>query len=99
MPYCIPGDVKKIIDTSFEDTDITTMISVADAEIDERDIDVSPSVRKQISMLITASLLSMNDTRSRAVGVPEETSKSRPQWRKLAEDLIRNTTKPKGKLG
>jgi hypothetical protein len=97
--YCVPDDVKKIIDTSFEDQDITAMISVADAEIDERDIDVSPGVRKQISMLITASLIGMNDTRSRAVGATEGTYKVTPNWRKLAENLISNTMKPKGKLG
>ena len=97
MPYCTAEDVKKIIDTSFEDPDISNIIAIADAEIDERDIDVSSSVRKQISMLITASLLGMNDTRSRAVGVEE--TKPKPNWRKLAEALISSTTKPKGKRG
>ena len=97
MPYCVPDDVKKIIDTSFEDPDITAMISVADAEMNERDIAVSPGVRKQISMLIAASLIGMNDTRSHAVGVDE--TKPKPNWRKLAESLISNTMKPSGKRG
>jgi hypothetical protein len=99
MPYCTVDEVKRIIDTALEDSDIASTIAIADAEIDERGIDVSPNVRKQLSMLITASLLSLNDTSARSVGEYQEKGRSYPQWRKLAEDLIANTTSPTSRRG
>jgi len=99
MPYCTADEVRRIIDTGLDDDEITPIIAIADAEIDERNIDVSPNVRKQLSMLIAASLLSMNDTGARAVGEYQEKARGYPQWRKLAEDLIANTRTPKGRLG
>jgi hypothetical protein len=64
---CTYTDVRDIIDTGLTDARLTALIVLADAEIQARNLQGegwTSGVKKQVSMLITASLAAMNDVRS-----------------------------------
>jgi hypothetical protein len=109
MVNCVEDDVRRIIDTGLVDADVTALIVLADAEINDREIDASPGVLKQISMLITASLAAMNDSKSLGktdYSVVDNTSGNlAAAYRKAAEGLINSISaggasgKPRARVG
>lgn len=90
MANCAHEDVRLIIDTGLIDTNIESLIALADQEITDRGLDgLTTIVKKQISMLLTASLASMNDVRSRGINSSEAVASNLPQYyREQAEALI-----------
>lgn len=90
--YCSAADVKLIINTTMGDTDIGTLIGLADAEIDARGLDFATDVKKQISMLITASLIALRDPNQKAIGEYREQFITASEWRTRVEDLITKLT-------
>lgn len=89
MVYSTYTDVRRIIETSLADVDVTALIVLADAEIDARGLNSRPTnVVKLISMLITASLIAIREPSSRATDGVSESYMSAQDWRKQAEDQI-----------
>jgi len=70
--------------------DITALIVLADAEIDERLLNTRPAnVRKRISMFLTAELIALKQPQTAQLGPMSATaSASVTTWRELAENLI-----------
>ena len=92
MANCVYSDVRLIIDTDLEDTEITTLIDLADAEITGRGMNTrSSSLRKVISMLLTASLIAGRDPKSRGIGEYSDTLMTPKDWRDLAESTVKKT--------
>jgi hypothetical protein len=78
-----------IINTSLTDTNIGSLITLADAEMIARGLDEGTSnIKKLISMLITASLCALRDPASKSIGEYTEAKLNAEGWRKLAEDRI-----------
>ena len=92
-PNCTNTEVRDIIDTGLTDARLTALIVLADAEITARGLTGSTwtsDLKKQVSMLLAASLAAMNDVRSMGKEGYMVTSLSLPKWyRQQAEDLIR----------
>ncbi len=97
--YCTPDDVRIIIDTGLEDSQLNVLIEAADAEIDERDLDLTSSLQRIVSMLFTASLASLNDTSTRAAGDYEGRGSDYRSWRNLAEEQIKGVQGVTGRCG
>lgn len=92
MANCTEDDVRVVIRTTLLDAEVTSLIVLADAEITARGLDTRTSdVKKLISMLITASIISMRDPASRSIGEYREDMLKPEGWRQLAEDQIRRT--------
>lgn len=91
--YCTYSEVRTIIDTDLEDPDITSLIVLADAEIDGRGFNGrAANILKPISMLIAASYVSMRDPEAVSTGGQSSTGRlDALGWRQLAEDQIRRT--------
>jgi hypothetical protein len=89
MAYCTYTEVRRIIDTSLEDADITAIIVLADAEIDARGLDALPdNVKKLISMLISASIITLRDPATKSIAEYREDKLDAVGWRELAENQI-----------
>jgi hypothetical protein len=93
MANCVFGDVRKIIESTLQDAEITEMIVLADAEITARKLDSRPAnILKTLSMYLTAELLSFNEpTLNQTGGVSLSQSPNR-NYRQKAEDLIKSTS-------
>jgi len=95
MAYCVAADVKRIIPTSMDTTDITELITLADKEIDDRELNArSTETRKLISMLLTADLIVVFEPVSSGMGGISSQSHGVTVYRKRAEALIRRTGEP-----
>lgn len=92
MPYCDWEDVKLIIDTGMASGDIAGVITLADEEIDTRELTGAAWTAnnlKRLSMLIAAEMLANNDTAARAVGDGTQVlGNPSKKYRQQAEDLI-----------
>lgn len=88
MANCTPRDVRLIINTKLTDSDVETLISLADQEMADRSLDDRPAKTKRLlSMLLAASYIALRDPDSVSIGeYREATSPSR--WRDAAERLI-----------
>ena len=94
MANCTATEVKLIITTTMVDADITSLITLADAEITARGLDSrSSNLKKTISMLLTADLVSSRVPSSVNVG-PGSAQSAPPNWREKAEALILNSGEP-----
>lgn len=90
MANCTYNDVRQIIVTVLQDTDITALIVDSDAEITRRGLtDLPADIRKRVSMYLTAEVIAAREPGQRsdqgASSAPGETSEG---WRKKAEALI-----------
>jgi len=98
MTNCLPTDVRDIIDTGTTDERLTALIALADAEMLARGMTGTAwttNLKKQVSMLLTASLAAMNDTRSMGKEGFMTTSLSLPKYyRMLAEEHIKRASVP-----
>lgn len=99
MANCTYTEVRRIIDTSLEDTDITALIVLADAEIAERNMSGNSNIKKTISMLLTASLCAAQDPETRSIGEYSESTKTAEEFRALAETYITRIRTPRGRRG
>ena len=90
MVYCTYTDVKRIIDTTLADADITALIVLADAEITARGLTtLSSDVLKTISMYLTADMIQSETVASGSIGaLSAQSPPPPPNWRKRAEKLI-----------
>lgn len=92
MANCTNSEVRYICSTGLDDTQLTALIVLADAEMSDRGItstNYSAGTLKQVSMLITASLAAMNEITTYGKSDYSSTGESMPKYyRKLAEDLI-----------
>ena len=97
MPNCIPDDVRLILDTGLEDNDLEALIDVADGEIAARGFSGSvwtAALKRQLSMLLTAELASLNESRIRNAGEYGDVQTSGRKYRERAEALIKNAGEP-----
>jgi hypothetical protein len=91
------ADVRLIIDTGLTDANLTSLIVLADAEMTARRMTSSvytANLKKQISMLLTASLAAMNDVRSEAKGDYMGSGGLPQYYRSQAEMLISRSSEP-----
>ena len=96
MAYCTYDEVKLIIATSMASADITSLIVLADAEIDARELDGrAADIKKRISMFLTAELIALKQPGQANIGpLSSSPSTSTTDWRKLAENLILRSGEP-----
>src|SRR3989304_4989384 len=96
MVYSTYTDVKRIIDTTLADADITALIVLADAEITARGLTaLNSDVLKAISMYLTADMIQPETIVSGGVGPQVAASPMPPaNWRKRAEKLISHVQDP-----
>lgn len=92
MSNCSPSDVRLIINTGLTDTQIETLITLADAEIEARGFTSAKwtsDLKKKLSMLLTAELVALNDVMSRGINEYQAVKPGNSQiWRQMAEKLI-----------
>jgi len=89
MVYSVAADVRRIINTSLPDADLTSEIVLADAEIDARNLsDLGANLLLNISRFIVASYVANRDPASGPVGEGSQAYRSPVEWRLLAERLI-----------
>lgn len=94
MANCTASEVQLIINTTMTDTDITSLITLADAEITARGLDTRNSnLKKTLSMFLTADLISSRDPKSVNLGALSAQNPA-PTWREKAEALILNSGEP-----
>jgi hypothetical protein len=104
MANCITTDVRDILDTGLDDTALSRLITLADAEMTARGLTDSiwtADLKKHISSLLTASLAAMNDARSSGKGGYEigEGRTTLSKWyRECAETLITSAERITGKV-
>jgi len=95
---CTHEEVRLIIDTGLTDSNIESLIAFADAEMLARGMTGTAwttNLKKQVSMLLTASLAAMNDVRSQGKEGFMTTSLSLPKYyRMLAEEHIKRASIP-----
>jgi hypothetical protein len=92
MVYSIADEVMRVIQTSLSDIEVTEIIVLADAEIAERDLDMSSGNLKQLSIYLTAEKIAQREPSSSQLGPGNYSVAMTPQdWRKAAEDLIQRT--------
>ena len=98
MANCVAADVRLIIDTGLTDANLTSLITLADEEMTSRSFTTATwttSLKKKLSMVLTAELASMNDVRSQGKDGAVYTSVSLPKYyRTQAEELIRRVSLP-----
>lgn len=97
MANCTFSDVRLIIDTGLTDANLTSLITLADAEMTARGMTGSnwtTNLKKQVSMLLTASLAAMNDARSRGREDYKVTTDLPKYYRERAEELISRSSEP-----
>lgn len=93
MAYSTYSDVRMVIDTELEDSDITSLIVISDAEIDARAMNTrATNIKKGISVLLTCEWIAKRDPYSRSTGEYRETRMSPMQWRAEAEKYIQRTS-------
>jgi len=89
MANCTYDDVKRIIETSLEDADITALIVLADAEITARGLtSLNSDVLKAISRYLPADMIQPETIRSGNIGAISGQNPPPPNWRQRAELLI-----------
>lgn len=92
MGYCTYTDVKRIIETTLENADITALIVLADAEIVARELtDLNSDILKTISMYLTADIIQPETVNSGGLGALNAQGTPPPNWRRRAELLISRT--------
>ena len=76
MAYCTASDIRLIVSTSLTDTEISGIIAMSDAEIDNRigSKDTSDELVKKLSVLLTAHIIKTRQPRSLAIGEYKEDS-------------------------
>ena len=97
MANCAASDVRLIIDTGLTDANLGSLITLADAEMTARGMSGSiwtANLRKQVSMLLTASLAAMNDARSRGREDYKVSTDLPKYYRERAEELINRSSEP-----
>lgn len=98
MANCLAADVRLIIDTGLTDANLTSLITLADEEMTSRGFTTATwttSLKKKLSMLLTAELAAMNDVRSKGKDGSEVISTSLPKYyRTQAEELVRRVSLP-----
>ena len=90
MANCTFTDVRRIISTDLQDSDITELITLADEEITNREVAKN---LKLVSMLFTASYIAVRDPESRGIGEYREANTPNA-WRELAEKVIASSERP-----
>lgn len=99
MANCTATEVKLIITTNKSDADVTSLITLADAEISARGLDTrNANILKTISMYLTADLIANTKPPSASIGSLGSSEHSVQMWRLKAEDLIRFTGEPPIKI-
>lgn len=90
MAYCIYGDVRNILHTSLIDANITAMIVLADARVDQMlgGTALSADLLKLMSMMVTASFIGPKDPSSYAIGLARVQYGTRPNWMRQAQDIV-----------
>lgn len=95
MANCTASEVKLIISTSMSDTDVGSLITLADAEITSRGLDTRNSnILKTLSMYLTADLIINKQPPNVTAGPTGRTAHPVDTWRKKAEQLILNSGEP-----
>ena len=91
MAYCTATDVRLIIETSMETDDITSLIILADDEVDEmaEGVTLSDVDKKRCSMYLTAIMIAEKQPSSYTVGSVRINMKDRSaRWLKKVQDII-----------
>jgi len=95
MANCSAAEVKLIISTNLSDADITSLITLADAEVTSRGLDTRNSnIKKTISMLLTADLIVNKQPPTVNVGPTSRQIHPATTWRQKAEQLILQSGEP-----
>ena len=97
MANCTAADVRLIIDTGLTDTNLGSLITLADAEMTARGMTGvlwTTNLKKQVSMLLAASLASMNDARSHGREDYKVSTSLPKYYRERAEELINHSSEP-----
>ena len=92
MANCDASDVRLLVDTGLENSDIIDLIALADGEIFARKLSTawSSDNLKQLSMLLAAELVANNDTSIRNANEYGPKGQAPEKFRKQAEKLISN---------
>jgi len=98
LANCTASDVRLVINTGLTDDEIAALIALADTEVEARGF-ISPKwtagLKKRLSMLLTAELVSMNDVMSRGINEYQAVKPGNASlWRQMAEKLVASVQGP-----
>jgi hypothetical protein len=92
LAYCTASDVRLIVSTSLTDTEISSIITMSDAEIDKRigNQDTLDKLIKKLSVLLTAHAIKTRQSRSLAIGeYREDAGNVLEVWEREIERIYR----------
>ncbi|MBS7623830.1 hypothetical protein KEJ39_09225 [Candidatus Bathyarchaeota archaeon] len=98
MSYCTPADVRRVINTTLADGDITELISETDAWIEKKlgTQSLSDKLIRRLSALKTAIIIRSRDPQSFAIGEYSETAGTftvQQVWKQEIDEILKLYTK------
>ncbi len=97
MTSCTAADVRLLVDTSLEDTQIDSLITLSETDLDDmlQGSTMTTELRRLCTILLTASLVAEQTPKTKAVGeLTIEYGNNPKTWRlRVAEKVLNNQTK------
>ena len=103
MPYCEVDDVRSVVNTSLTPEQIGNLITRADALVDQKlgGYTLTDELKGLVSMLLTATIVSIRDPRSYAVGIAKvQYGNQIAGWSSIVDEIIKGAraTRASGKI-